>query len=57
MSNVIDLTKAIEDKKLLTIYHDCHRCNTARVIPQHIDKERDVLEKNCPKCGQVVAIW
>jgi len=57
MSNVIDLTKAIEEKKLLTIYHDCHRCSTPRIIPQHIGKEKDVLEKNCPKCGQVVAIW
>lgn len=52
--NVIDFKEA---KDLLTIWHDCHRCNTNSIIPQHIGKEKDVLEKDCPKCGKTVAIW
>jgi hypothetical protein len=56
-SKVLDFNKALEDKQLLTIWHDCHRCDTARCIPQHIGKEKDILEKPCPKCNQIVAIW
>lgn len=56
-NKVLDFIKAKESKELLTIWHDCHRCNTPRVIPQHIGKESDVLEKPCPRCGEIVAIW
>lgn len=55
--DILDFCKAKRVKELLTIWHDCHRCDSARIIPQHIDTEKDVLEKDCPKCGQRVAIW
>jgi DNA polymerase III alpha subunit (gram-positive type) len=52
--NLVEYKSRIE---LLTIYHDCHRCNTPKAIPQRIDTEKDLLEKDCRKCHEPVCIW
>ena len=57
MSNLLDFNFALESKNLLIVWHECHRCNSGHVIPQHIEKEKDLLEKDCPICGKTVAIW
>ena len=56
-NNILDFNETKITKDLLTIWHDCHRCDTKSVIPQNIKTEKDVLEKDCPKCGKRVAIW